>query len=61
MDGKPLDQYKQRQAKILRIWESVINEKTYRVVLGNNNQIVNLFQKQKNLYQYAMCRFGVKI
>lgn len=29
-----MDQYKQRQAKVLRIWEATINEKDYRVVLG---------------------------
>ncbi|XP_031636186.1 fas apoptotic inhibitory molecule 1 [Contarinia nasturtii] len=33
VDGKPLDQYKQRQAKGLRIWEATINEIQYRVVL----------------------------
>lgn len=38
VDGKPLDQYSKRQAKILRIWEATINEKNYRVVLGNNKK-----------------------
>ncbi|XP_055312772.1 fas apoptotic inhibitory molecule 1 [Sitodiplosis mosellana] len=41
VDGKPLDQFKQRQAKALRIWEATINETNYRVVLEKDT--LNIF------------------
>lgn len=46
VDGKPLEQFKQRQAKSLRIWEAMISEKDYRVVLG----IESLSTTKKNSF-----------
>lgn len=34
VNGVPLDEFKQRQAKALRIWQTTILEKSYRIVLG---------------------------
>lgn len=34
VDDIPFEQFKQRQSKALRTWEQQINDKTYRVVLG---------------------------
>lgn len=34
VNGIPLDEFKQRQAKSLRIWQATINGKLYRIVLG---------------------------
>lgn len=45
VDGKPLDQFKQRQAKALRIWETTINETYYRVVLGRKQLLVAWFKR----------------
>lgn len=37
VDGKPFEQFKQRQAKALRIWEATVGDHEYRVVLGKSS------------------------
>lgn len=34
VDGKPFEQYKERQARALKTWQKYMGEKCYRVVLG---------------------------
>lgn len=37
VDGKPFEQFKHSQAKALRIWESIVGDNKYRVVLGKTD------------------------
>lgn len=41
IDGKPFDQYKMRQAKGHRVWDVMVNETKYRIVLEKD--ALNIF------------------
>lgn len=36
VDGKSFEQFKENQAKAMKTWETVVNDKSYRIVLGKN-------------------------
>lgn len=40
VDGKPFEQYKERQARALKTWEKMLGEKNYRIVLGRYNSFI---------------------
>lgn len=44
VNGIPLDEFKQRQAKSLRIWQATIHEKSYRIVLGECKICSSLYE-----------------
>lgn len=35
VDGKSYEQFKENQAKVMKTWETAVESKLYRVVLGN--------------------------
>ena len=47
VDGKPFQQFKERQAKVLKTWEAIVDEKHVRVVLGERRP-GNRFNRSEN-------------
>lgn len=52
VDGRPFEQYRERQAKTLKIWETDCTGRTYRIVLerGTLNLFLNGKLREETVY-----------
>ena len=52
VDGKPYEQYKNRQATVLKAWEIEVKDKPYRIVLGKYEITIIINLKKKQLLRF---------
>jgi hypothetical protein len=52
VDGKSYEQFTDTQTKTLKTWESEVNGKTYRIVLGMTLFYIKIITNNKRFFHY---------